>query len=164
MKPLLTILIVTLLIGCSSGYNRTAAIQTAEKATTATDEAPSSDNTMLRQGKAALSQGEYSRALELFQEACQVNSSDWEALFYLGLVHSAQGDYSVARNFLERALNLVGNNRRKRGRLYCALAQSWEREGRVGPARMNYRTANNLDPESNEAAAALLRLSTSQSD
>ncbi len=163
-KLLFLILLTVSLLGCSSGYNKIPATHSAQASTPLIAVAPLSNSPDLQLGQTALNQGEYTRAIELFNQAYQKNNNDWEALFYLGLVHTEKGDYSDSRNYFERALNKVGGDKKIRSRVYCAVARSWEREGRVGSARLNYFTANNLDPESTEATAALLRLSSGHSD
>ena len=152
-----------LLTGCSQSYQKVTA-QPEDRpqagASGPTSPEPSSDLFLAR---AALERQDPESAIGHLKKAISENKALWEAYHCLGVAYVSLGEYSLARRMFAEALSKVGPNDKKRSNIYCEIARSWELQGKIAEARLNYHTANNLNPESATASSALLRLSPSSS-
>jgi len=112
----------------------------------------------LNDGLVLFRQGDFDGARRLFGQAVSVNITGWQAHYYLGLALGKKQEHALARNSLNSSLTCAPNDKRTRSRIYLAMAQSWEKQGRLGQAELNYITALNLCPDSSPATAGLERV------
>ncbi|MEA3311002.1 MAG: tetratricopeptide repeat protein [candidate division WOR-3 bacterium] len=54
--------------------------------------------------------GHYKQAIHQFEKAVQKDPTNYKAYFYLGMSHKGKGLLTQARNYLEKALGLSGND------------------------------------------------------
>ncbi len=54
--------------------------------------------------------GHYKQAIHQFNKAVQKDPTNYKAYFYLGMSHKGEGLMAQARNYLEKALGLSGND------------------------------------------------------
>jgi len=118
---------------------------------------PTYDN-YLNDGLILFRQGDSRGACRLFECAIDIDSINWRAYYYLGLTLSSEGEYDLARNSFNSSLAQAPNDKRTRSLIYLALAESWEKQGELGQAELNYITALNLYPNSSPATDGLRRI------
>lgn len=141
-------------VSCGGGYPTVRARLDQSNHT----ESNQKENPEFSQGMLFYRQGDYTRALHLFEQATIKNSSDWRGHYYLGLTHSRLGQYEHALKGLNEGLDRAPADRQSRSRIYVGLATNFEKMGNSGRAWLNYRTALNLYPGSAEAQLGLQRL------
>jgi len=112
----------------------------------------------LSDGLILFRQGDFEGARRLFEQAISVNITSWEAHYYLGLALSKKQEHTLAQSSFNSSLTYAPNDKRTRSRIYLAMAESWEKQGRLGQAELNYITALNLCPDSSPATAGLERV------
>lgn len=106
----------------------------------------------------AYDQGDFDTARRLLEEEASTSPAEWWVHYYLGLLSSRDGLYHRAMNCYQAALTFAPDDQLLRYRIYLALAECWERLNEPSMAKLNYITASQLNPESDEARAALERL------
>ncbi len=103
-------------------------------------------------------QGDYERATTLFGQAISINAESWQAHYYLGLAHCKKQEHDLAQSSFNSCLTCAPDDNRTRSRIYLAMAECWEKQGKLGQAELNYITALNLYPDSSPATAGLERI------
>ena len=101
---------------------------------------------------------ELDAAAEYFALAVEIDSTNWQAHYFLGLVYLKQFDGTSAIAALHAALTHAPEASRERALIYLALGELWEQQGDYSRAKLGYHTALNLDPGSSRAQAGLKRL------
>jgi tetratricopeptide (TPR) repeat protein len=112
----------------------------------------------LSDGLILFRQGEFEKARYFFEQAIGANITGWQAHYYLGLTLCKKQEHSLAQNSFNSSLTYAPNDKRTRSRIYLAMAESWEEQGNLGQAELNYITALNLFPDSSPATAGLKRI------
>jgi pentatricopeptide repeat protein len=112
----------------------------------------------LSDGLILFRQGDFEKARRLFEQAISANITGWQAHYYLGLVFDRKQEYALAQRILNSSLTYAPDDKRARSRIYLAMAESWEKQGKLGQAKLNYITALNLCPDSPPATAGLERI------
>jgi len=112
----------------------------------------------LSDGQILFRQGDFEGAGRLFEQAINVNITGWQAHYYLGLTLSKKQEHSLAQSSFNSSLTNAPTDKRTRSRIYLAMAESWEKQGKLGQAELNYITALNLYPDSSPATAGLERV------
>lgn len=118
---------------------------------------PAAD-TLLKEGMMIFRQGEYERARRYFELALQKGTDDWQAYYYLGLIYSKRNSHAQAMDNFTASLAYAPYDKRTRSRIYVAMGQTWEKQGKFGQAKLNYITALNLYPKSEPAEDGLKRV------
>ncbi|HWR82307.1 MAG TPA: hypothetical protein VN285_03295 [Candidatus Deferrimicrobium sp.] len=106
----------------------------------------------------SLRQGELTSACRQFERAIEIESTGWQAHYYLGLVLGRQERYEESLESLHSGLAFAPQDKRVRSRIYLALAECWENQRKYRHAELNYITALNLDPDSSPAADGVARM------
>ena len=112
----------------------------------------------LSDGLILFRQGNFEGARRMFEQAINANITGWQAHYYLGLALNKKQEHSLAQNSFNSSLTYAPNDKRTRSRIYLAMAESWEKQGKLGQAKLNYITALNLFPDSSPATAGLERV------
>lgn len=112
----------------------------------------------LSDGLILFRQGDFERATDLFEQAISINKTGWQAHYYMGLALSKKQKHALAQSSYNYSLTYAPNDKRTRSRIYLAMAESWEKQGNLGQAELNYMTALNLFPDSSPAMAGLERI------
>lgn len=98
-KLAVLIVIVSLLAGCTLGLGPTSPGQ-----------AVASENNY-ENGVKQYEKGHYKQAIHEFEKAIEKDPTNYKAYFYLGMSHyKGEGLMTQARNHLEKALRLAGND------------------------------------------------------
>jgi Flp pilus assembly protein TadD len=138
-------------VGCGSSMSTIGAKkQTAEIEVSAP--------TNLGEGISLYQSGDYAEGEKFLGLAVKSDPTDWQAHYYLGLVHFELGQFRLASENLFRSLDLAPDDSRARADLYAALGQCWENLKKPGKARLHYHTALNLWPQCAQARDGLARL------
>ncbi len=112
----------------------------------------------LSDGLILFRQGDFEGEHRLFEQATSVNITGWQAHYYLGLALSKKQEHALAQSSFNSSLTHAPTDKRTRSRIYLAMAENWEKQGKLGQAELNYITALNLYPDSSPATAGLERL------
>lgn len=98
-KLAVLIVIVSLVAGCTLGIGPTSPGQ-----------AVASENNY-ENGVKQYEKGHYKQAIHEFEKAVEKDPTNYKAYFYLGMSHyRGEGLMTKARNYLEKALGLAGND------------------------------------------------------
>jgi tetratricopeptide (TPR) repeat protein len=163
LKFLPVLLSLAIVIGCSQRITVVKARQDKLDSQTFSHKSQpdSSDrayNGYLSDGLILFRQGDFEGARRLFEQATSVNITGWQAHYYLGLALSKKQEHALAQSSFNSSLTYAPTDKRTRSRIYLAMAESWEKQGKLGQAELNYITALNLYPDSSPATAGLERL------
>jgi len=83
----------------------------------------------------------------------------WGSYYYLGLINKDIGQLETAIARFREATKLPVKEPALRSNIYLALGQCWELTGRFTDAKMHYRAAININPESVFARSSYNRVS-----
>ena len=83
----------------------------------------------------------------------------WGSYYYLGLVNKDLGLYKTAIGRFREATKLPVKEPALRSNIYLALGECWELIGEFADAKMHYRAAININPESASATDSYNRVS-----
>ena len=163
LKLLPVLLSLAIVIGCTQRITVVKARQDKLDSQTFSykNQPDSSDrayNGYLSDGLILFRQGDFEGARRLFEQATSINITGWQAHYYLGLALSKKQEHALAQNSFNSSLTHAPTDKRTRSRIYLAMAENWEKQGKLGQAELNYITALNLYPDSSPATAGLERL------
>jgi len=162
IKLLFIIFILILPVGCSHNF-------TVVKAQLGSDQPVSSKNSLadsrqddyektLHEGLMLFRQGKIYASKKQFEKAVSQSPENWRGHYYLGLALTRLEKYTPASTSLYTSLDLATSNKRERSLIYLAIAKNFEAQGEYGKAELNYITALNLNPDSQQAREGVLRL------
>ena len=83
----------------------------------------------------------------------------WGGYYYLGLINKDIGLYQTAIGRLRKAAKLPVKEPNLRSNIYLALGECWELTREFADAKMHYRAAININPESAAARESYNRVS-----
>jgi len=83
----------------------------------------------------------------------------WGSYYYLGLVNKELGLYKAAIGRFRKAAKLPVKEPGLRSNIYLAMGECWELTGKFADAKMHYRAALNINPESASARDSYHRVS-----
>lgn len=112
----------------------------------------------LSDGLILFRQGDFEGARRLFEQAISADITGWQAHYYSGLALCKKQEHTLAQNSFNYSLTYAPTDKRTRSRIYLAMAENWEKQGKLGQAELNYITALNLFPDSSPATAGLERV------
>ncbi|MEW5994035.1 MAG: hypothetical protein AB1744_06530 [Candidatus Zixiibacteriota bacterium] len=159
----LVVLVAVLSFGCTqqvdvikTRYRPAEQPQPADR--TAQSSADSLFQRTLDEGLRLLQQDSLMEAGLCFDRALAIDSSQWMPYYYLAGIDAEKENYSKARAHLFSSLEKAPVDKQVRSLIYSALAESWESEGNLGRAHLDFLTALNLDPNSKRASEGLDRI------
>jgi Flp pilus assembly protein TadD len=144
-------------LGCSHGPE---VVRAERGASTTAELSPGGADaaSALSDGISLFRSGELRAAARHFKRVRISEPSNWMAPYYLGLIALAQDRWQAAEADLHRSLKLAPDEPRVRCRIYIALGEAAEGQGRAASAKLSYLTALNLWPGAASAQDALSRL------
>ncbi len=145
------------LFACSHGPE----VVRAERRTSTTVGSSSGDAGAARalgDGISLFRRGELRAAARHFERVKISEPYNWMGHYYLGLIALAQDRWEPAEVDLHRSLKWAPDEPRIRSRIYVALGEAAEGQGRAASAKLSYLTALNLWPDAASAQDALSRL------
>ena len=83
----------------------------------------------------------------------------WGSYYYLGLINKDLGLFELAIGRFREATKLPVKEPGLRSNIYLALGECWELTGKFADAKMHYRAAININPESDSARDSYKRVS-----
>jgi len=83
----------------------------------------------------------------------------WGSYYYLGLINKDLGLYQTAIVRFRKATKLPVKEPALRSNIYLAMGECWELSGEFADAKMHYRAAININPESAAARESYNRVS-----
>ena len=108
---------------------------------------------LFNEGQALQKAGKLKEALKAYNQCLIIDPSNYDAMFAGGLAHFDLKEYAKAARMFEGVLAFQGED--VRVRLY--LAESWDRLGRVGKAKNEYRRILEYSPDNVSALIGLGR-------
>lgn len=116
---------VIALAGCTSGILSTSSLSTASNQGQAIASENNFDN-----GVKQYEMGHYRQAIHQFEKAIEKDPSNYQAYYYLGMSHGAEGSYNTGLGFLDKALDLVPVGNTWMNRIQTAIQNmTQEQEG-----------------------------------
>lgn len=111
MKIILSLLVVSSLLSCSM-IKQMGSSKVDKAKTTAMDASKrAASDALLQKGEAMLQNGtDLSQAIDLFQEAVNLDPTNGGGYYLLALATFKQGDYEKSKGFLQKAETLVQEN------------------------------------------------------
>lgn len=144
--------------GCGKSYQTTTPRYIESNTNPQNQKKNDSSEKKYSDGISLIDDGKFHEALIYFERLRNNNPEEWTNYYFLGLIYSNLEKYPEAERNLFRALNLSGESKIDRSKIYTGLGNNYEARGKFGLARLNYHTALNLDPESIGAQDGLNRL------
>ena len=145
-----------IIAGCGQQMTVTKANLIGESASA--DSVSSDSERSFKDGLSFYRSDKLEAAAKYFRQAVEVDSTNWQAHYFLGLVYRKQIDGKAALIALHSALTYAPDEGRERALVYLALGELWEQQGDLSRAELSYRTALNLHPGSSRAQSGLRRL------
>ncbi len=160
-KRAVLVICLFIITGCSRHFTVIRAQQktgnpTVQNTNTSTTER-SFEETM-REGLILFRQGNMEASQLQFEKAIEQSPYNWRGYYYLGLVLTKKEQYAPASSRLFNSLDYAPEDKRERSLIYVAIAENYEAQGEFGKAELNYHTALNLNPNSQQARNGMLRL------
>jgi len=93
-------------------------------------------------------QGKLDSAAISFVSLTAQDPNYWGSYYYLGLINKDIGLYQLAIGRFKEAAKLPVAEQALRSNIYLALGECWELTGEFADAKMHYRAAINIHPES----------------
>ncbi len=118
---------------------------------------PAYDN-YLNDGLILFRQGNFQGAHSLFKRAVDTDTAGWQGYYYSGLALGKLEKHALAQSSFLSSLTYAPDDKRTRSLIYLAMAEGWEKQGKLGRAELNYITALNLCPDSSPATNGLERI------
>ncbi|MBI2500937.1 MAG: hypothetical protein HYW02_05635 [Deltaproteobacteria bacterium] len=115
---LLFFLGLLLVVGCATGPRRPRGSR-LPPVVSASPRSPEREasNVYIETGKNFLEDGHYSRAIDSFQEAINVDPSNGVGFYYMVWIKYKMGEYDQVENYLSRAEDLLGGDKAWKDRL-----------------------------------------------
>ena len=104
-------------------------------------------------------QGKLDSAAISFVSLTAQEPNYWGSYYYLGLINKDIGLYQLAIGRFREAAKLPVTEPALRSNIYLALGECWESTGQFADAKMHYRAAININPESASARGSYNRVS-----
>ena len=117
---------------------------------------------LTEEGRRLLGSGEYQKALEQFEKTIAIDSTNPYSYYYLARAHHRLSHYRESLNFLDVAESLLSEESYWLAQVFALKGKNFQILGSFERADASYAKALGLDPNNQDAFAAITRIEFKQ--